>query len=203
MSVHQAQLFRQWSSEVSLVLHTGPHPTALQREELASRSIGIVEGEVASVVVEDDRLVGVALGDGRIVPAEAVVVGPRMIARSQVLTSLGLVAVEHPMGVGMQIPSDPMGATEIPGVWVAGNVTELNAQVVHAAGAGTFAGAAINADLIADDTRRAMEAMRAGTPLTAQSIGACRTGGRTGGRSVNGTTVHGPRSTRQWANSVP
>jgi thioredoxin reductase len=164
MSVHQAQLFRQWSPDVTLLLHTGPHPTALQRDELASRSIGVVDGEVVSVVIEDDRLVGVAHGDGRVIPADAVVVGPRMIARSAVLSSLGLVAVEHPMGVGTQIPSDPTGATEIPGVWVAGNVTELNAQVVHAAGAGTFAGAAINADLIADDTRRAMEAMRAGTP---------------------------------------
>ena len=139
-------------ADITLCVHTGPQPTALQREELTSRSIDVVEGEVASIVVEDDRLVGVALGDGRVVPADAVVVGPRMIARSGVLSALGLDAVEHPMGFGTQIPCDEMGATEIPGVWVAGNVADIRAQVVHAAGAGTFAGAAINADLIAEDT---------------------------------------------------
>ncbi len=65
------------------------------------------------------------------------------------------------MGIGTQIPCDELGATAVPGVWVAGNVADIRGQVVHAAGAGTLAGAAINADLIADDTRTAMEAMHA------------------------------------------
>ena len=46
-----------------------------------------------------------------------------------------------------------MGATAVPGVWVAGNVTDLRAQVIGSAAAGLIAGAAINADLIAEDTR--------------------------------------------------
>ena len=161
MGVHQAQLFRQWSSDITLCVHSGPNPTALQREELTSRAIDVVEGDVVSIVIDDDRVIGVELHGGTVVPADAIVVGPQMNARSAVLTSLGLDAVEHPMGFGTQIPCGPMGATEIPGVWVAGNVAEINAQVVHAAGAGTFAGAAINADLIAEDTRQAMDEMHA------------------------------------------
>jgi len=166
MGVHQAQLFRQWSAHITLSVHTGPKPTALQLEEFASRSIDVVEGEVASIVVDDDRLVGVSLGDGRVIPADAVVVGPRMIARSGVLSALGLDAVEHPMGMGTQIPCDELGATTVPGVWVAGNVADIRGQVVHAAAAGTWAGAAINADLIADDTRMAVEAMHAAHAVT-------------------------------------
>jgi thioredoxin reductase len=159
MGVHQAQLFRQWSSDITLCVHSGPEPTALQGEELTSRSIGVIEGDVVSIVVQDDRVVGVELDGGTVVPADAIVVGPRMTARSDVLAALGLHPVEHPMGFGTQIPCGPMGATEIAGVWVAGNVAEMNAQVIHAAGAGTFAGAAINADLIAEDTRQAMDAL--------------------------------------------
>ncbi|MGW3245019.1 hypothetical protein [Streptomyces sp. NPDC001070] len=60
------------------------------------------------------------------------------------------------------MPADPAGATAVPGVWVAGDVTGLFEQVVGAAAAGVRAGAAINADLIADETRRAVAARRAG-----------------------------------------
>ena len=45
------------------------------------------------------------------------------------LAGLGLRAVEHPSGVGEYVPADPTGRTDVPGVWVAGNVTDLTAQV--------------------------------------------------------------------------
>ncbi|MGW7595473.1 thioredoxin reductase, partial [Streptomyces rubiginosohelvolus] len=48
-----------------------------------------------------------------------------------------------------------------PGVWVAGNVTDLSAQVGAAAAAGATAAAHINADLIAEETRQAVAAARA------------------------------------------
>jgi hypothetical protein len=44
---------------------------------------------------------------------------------------------------------------------VAGNVTDLRAQVISSAAAGLNAAAALNADLIAEDTRRAVAARRA------------------------------------------
>jgi hypothetical protein len=42
-------------------------------------------------------------------------------------------------------------------VWVAGNVTDLLAQVFTAAAGGVAAAAAVNADLIDEDTRRTRE----------------------------------------------
>jgi thioredoxin reductase len=41
----------------------------------------------------------------------------------------------------------------VPGVWVAGNVADVGAQVMGAAAAGTLAGAAINMDLIETDLK--------------------------------------------------
>jgi thioredoxin reductase len=64
--------------------------------------------------------------------------------------------------IGSYVPADPTGATEVPGVWVAGNVASLMDQVVGAAAAGVRAGAAINADLIAEETRRAVATYREG-----------------------------------------
>jgi Thioredoxin reductase len=166
MTVHQALLFRQWSDDVTLFSHTMP-PTDEEAEQLAARGIRVVAGEVASLEVVEDRLVGVRLGDGTVVSREALAVSPRMAARAGFLAALGLRPAEHPAGVGEYIPSDATGRTDVPGVWVAGNVTDLAAQVGAAASAGAAAAAQINADLVAEETRRSVAAYR--DPFSAES----------------------------------
>lgn len=51
----------------------------------------------------------------------------------------------------------------MPGVWVAGNATDLTAQVGASAAAGALAGSHINADLATADTDAALTAARHGT----------------------------------------
>jgi thioredoxin reductase len=160
MSVHQALLFRQWSADVTYFAHTMPHPSDDEAEQLAARNVDVVYGEVDSVVVAEDRLAGVRLLDGAVVPREAVVVAPRMTARAGFLQELGLQPVDHPGGVGTYLPADPTGRTDVAGVWVAGNATDLSAQVGAAAAAGAMAAAHINADLVAEETRQAVAALR-------------------------------------------
>lgn len=58
----------------------------------------------------------------------------------------------------------PNGATSLPGVWVAGNVANPRAQVITAAGEGSAAAIAINADLVADDVRSAVTWFNQGFP---------------------------------------
>lgn len=170
MAVHQALLWRQWSDDVTLFLHHAPEPSDEEYEQLAARGVAVVDGEVSGLEVSGDRLTGVRLAGGRVVPRAAVVVQPRFTARSGVLTGLGLRATALEMGdhtVGTYIAADPAGATEVPGVWVAGNVANLMEQVIGAAGAGLKAAGAINADLVTEDTRRAVEARRA--PFSAEA----------------------------------
>jgi pyruvate/2-oxoglutarate dehydrogenase complex dihydrolipoamide dehydrogenase (E3) component len=64
------------------------------------------------------------------------------------------------MGVGEYIPCDATGQTDVPGVWVAGNVTDLAAQAGTAAASGATAAARINADLVAEETSLAVAARR-------------------------------------------
>jgi thioredoxin reductase len=52
---------------------------------------------------------------------------------------------------------DAGGRTTVPGVWAAGNATNPRAQVITAAGAGSAAAIAINADLVHDDVERALK----------------------------------------------
>jgi thioredoxin reductase len=164
LAVHQALLWRQWSADVVLFQHTAAAPTADEREQLAARGVRVVPGTVTGVETADGRLSGVRLADGTVVPRAALVGAPRFTARARVLGSLGLEPVEQEMHgavVGSAVPADWTGATAVPGVWVAGNVTTLTAQVVASAAAGLTAGGAINADLLAEDVRDAVAAARA------------------------------------------
>ena len=151
MSVHQALLFRQLSEDVTFLAHAAT-PDGEQAGQLAARGIPVVDGPVASLEIAGDRLVGVRMSDGTVIDCGAVVVSPRMVARAGFLDDLGLHPVQHPSGMGEHVPGDATGRTDVPGVWVAGNVTDLAAQVGTAASQGAFAGAQINADLVMEET---------------------------------------------------
>ena len=150
MSVHQALLWRQWSPDVTLFLHTAPEPDEGQARQLAARGVTVVNQKVTGV--GDD---GVRLADGMVVTRDALVVLTRLEA--VVVPALGLTTEEHPMGIGTFLAAeDPTGRTAVPGVWVAGNVADPMAQVITSAAAGLGAGAAINMDLVAEDVAGAV-----------------------------------------------
>ncbi|BFO19519.1 hypothetical protein SHKM778_59070 [Streptomyces sp. KM77-8] len=71
MSVHQALMVSQWSKDVTLFLHRVDEAELSDQDlrRLAAAGVGVVPGEVAELVVEDDRLTGVRLADGSTHPA--------------------------------------------------------------------------------------------------------------------------------------
>jgi thioredoxin reductase len=166
-SVHQALLFRQWSGDVTYVTHTVP-PDEEQAEQLAARGVRVVDGAAVALEGEPDRL-ALRLADGATLALQALVVAPRMVARAGFLAGLGLDTVPHPMGVGEHVPTDPSGRTSVPGVFAAGNVTDLSAQVGGAAAAAAWAAAQINGELVMEETSRAVEERRARGSVAAGS----------------------------------
>ena len=152
-SVEHAQLVRQWSDD--LIFFTNDHtPSGPEREQLQARGIRVVDGEVRRIVVEDDRLKGVVLADGRIVERDALFVRPSMRPRGEDLLQQLDCAVDS-QGFALV---DSSGATSTIGVWAAGNVANPRAQVITAAGEGSAAAIAINADLVREDVSDAMDA---------------------------------------------
>ncbi|MGW0927459.1 NAD(P)/FAD-dependent oxidoreductase [Streptomyces sp. NPDC002644] len=145
---HQAQLFRQLSEDVTLLSNTMPEPEDDTFARLAARGIHVVDGTVERLVDDEDgALRGVRMADGREIAADAVVVGPRFLARGDLYEQLGGTLTEHPLGTF--VAADRQGRTEIDGVWAAGNAADLAAMVTVASAAGLMAGAALNADLVA------------------------------------------------------
>jgi thioredoxin reductase len=155
MAMHAALLWGQWTTDLTLFRNDSFTPDEEQTRQLAARKVTVVPGAVTAVA--DD---GVHLADGSVVPRDYLVVQSRLEARAEMLASIGLKTADHPMGIGTHVPvEDPSGRTSVPGVWVAGNVTEPMAQVITSAGAGLTAGAMINADLVMAETADAVAAM--------------------------------------------
>jgi thioredoxin reductase len=155
-AVQHALLVRQWSPDVTLFPHTDTVGPA-QRELLTARGIRVVDGTVARLLVSNDQLQGVELAGGMVISRTAVFVRPRFVPNADLLTGLGC-AVD----AAGWVAHDPVGRTSVAGVWVAGNAADPRAQVISAAGQGSAAAIALNADLVDEDVKRALADPRAG-----------------------------------------
>jgi thioredoxin reductase len=150
-AVRYAQIVRQWAGDVVFFAPTGML-TPLQRSQLGARGIGVVEGAVARIVVEDDVLRGVEMDDGHVIVRGALFVPPVFVPNCDLLVGLGCDLDDHGW-----VATGPTGETSVPGVWVAGNVADPRAQVITAAGQGSAAAIAINADLVDEDVQNAVQ----------------------------------------------
>jgi thioredoxin reductase len=149
-SVQHALLIRQWSDDVIFFGHAYDLASA-ERAHLDARGIRVVRGEVARLQVEVDRLTGVELASGQVIARTAVFIRPRNVPHADgLLASLGCEVDEAGF-----VTVDGTGRTSAYGVWAAGNVVDPRAQVITAAGAGSAAAIAINADLVQEDLERA------------------------------------------------
>ncbi|MFJ1811952.1 MULTISPECIES: NAD(P)/FAD-dependent oxidoreductase [unclassified Streptomyces] len=162
MGVHQALMVSQWSKDVTFFLHTVAEAelTDEDRRRLAAAGVRVLPGEVAGLVVEDDRLTGVRLEDGRVHDRDVVFVAPRAVPRTDLLSRLGAEMSETPFGAYPVV--DGRGLTTVPGLWAAGNASGFAEQVVNAASRGYRAGAAINGELLMGDLDAAVAAAAAG-----------------------------------------
>lgn len=154
-SVHHALLFRQLTDD--LVYFTrGTDLDADTRARFAARGIRVVDDPVVRVESAAGAVTGVRLACGDVVARRVVAVATTMQARTDGLDGLGLPVEEIPHGMGRRLVTGPAGTTAVRGVWVAGNATDLTAQVGASAAAGALAGAHINADLATADTDAAV-----------------------------------------------
>jgi thioredoxin reductase len=158
-AVRYAQIVRQWSEDVVFFAPDGML-TETQRTELVARAVGVVEGHVSRILTTRDRLTGVEMDDGRVIPRHALFVPPRFVPNNDLLVTLAAELDENGW-----VRTDAGGATSVPGLWVAGNLANPRAQVITAAGEGSAAAIAMNAVLVDDDVHHAVRSFRSGAPV--------------------------------------
>jgi thioredoxin reductase len=163
-SVHHALLFRQLTED--LVYFTrGTDLDEDTRARFTARGIRVIDTPVAEVRSDGRGITGVLLTDGHVVSRRVLAVVTATMARTDGLDGLGLPMEELPGGMGRRFRTGMAGTTDVPGVWVAGNATDLTAQVGASAAAGALAGAHMNAHLATADTTAALTAAAGGASL--------------------------------------
>jgi thioredoxin reductase/SAM-dependent methyltransferase len=164
MAAHHGLLFRQLSDDVVMVVLDGIELPSADLERLAAIGVRFEYGTPAEVVTEGDRLVGLRLADGSVLEREAIVVASVPAVEASFLRSLAIEPTPVEMAgavLGEVLAVDAMGATGVPGVYAAGNVTDVSMTLMASAAHGNRVGALINAELAADDADRAVEERRA------------------------------------------
>ncbi|MFI6741958.1 NAD(P)/FAD-dependent oxidoreductase [Nonomuraea sp. NPDC050451] len=134
VSAHLAALMRRYSSSVTFCVN-GTEVGTAERQRLTAYGVRLVDARVARVSTSGEGWVAIELDNGETVTCEAVFVAPRPVPHDAILTTLG--AGKDP--VSGLVAVDPQGATNVPGLWAAGNVVNPRAQVIAAAGAGSTA----------------------------------------------------------------
>jgi thioredoxin reductase/SAM-dependent methyltransferase len=156
MGLHTAGLFRQLTARLTIVIHDHVGAERSQVDALRTAGVEIVHGQVTRIITDaDGHVAAVELADNGRIEAAAVAIVPRFKVRAEPFVSLGLRTAAYPTGLGDFVETDATGATTVPGVYAAGNLTDPSQQVAQAAANGSRVGAMISFSLADEDIRDA------------------------------------------------
>lgn len=117
-------------------------------ERLARKGIPVLAGEIKALVGDQRRLAALELHDGTTVAAEAFFVSTPARGRTDLALQLGVELA--PTGIHAQ-PRTQRGDTNVPGVWIAGDLRPMSQQVAVALGTGNIAALMIDQHLRRQD----------------------------------------------------
>ena len=144
-SIQQAKLVSEWGP-TTLYLNGGPEPDDASLAELTKRRVTIERTPVKALHGKGLRLSSIELGDGRLVAADALYVGPRTRLNSEIAQQLGCELDDAQPGPIVRTDADKM--TTVAGVYAAGDITRGAHTVTFAAADGVMAGLAVHRSLV-------------------------------------------------------
>jgi thioredoxin reductase (NADPH) len=110
-------------------------------ERLQGRSIPVLAGEIKRLIGDRQMLTGLELQDGTLLAAEAFFVSSPARGRTDLAEQLGVTIAKS--GTHAE-PQSQRGDTNVPGVWVAGDLRPITQQVAVATGTGNIAAVMID-----------------------------------------------------------
>lgn len=145
-TLHQAALMRRYSPDVTLHLN-GLDVPVNELEQLRDFGVKIRDETVERFLPVDDSQVRIEFSNNKSETYESVFVAPLATPHDALLRQLGC----HIEDGTNLVKVDGAGATSIPGVWAAGNVTNPRAQVVTSAGEAAVTAIAVTGWLLHQD----------------------------------------------------
>jgi thioredoxin reductase len=147
-SLERALLLRMWSAEVTILADGPIELDPEQLKGLAEAGIAVDERRVRALRGPGRALEEIVFADASTRPLDALLVPVTLHQRSLLAEQLGVeFSSAGPMG-SETIEVDPRSATNVPGVFAAGDVTTQMTSVASAIAAGSFAAAAVVHDLV-------------------------------------------------------
>ena len=144
MSLHQAKLVTDWGPTTLYLNGAELDPAAA--DDLQARGVRIEPARLVALHGENKRLSSVELADGRLDPVDALFVGPRIRANSDIADQLGCAMDDHPLG--QIIHTNEMKQTSVSGVFAAGDIARGAHSVTWASADGVMAGVALHRSLV-------------------------------------------------------
>ncbi|HET6829745.1 MAG TPA: NAD(P)/FAD-dependent oxidoreductase [Solirubrobacterales bacterium] len=148
---HRALLLRSWSEDVTL--YTNGHGAPEAAAGLEAAGVSIDDRPVLELSGEGDGLAAIRFRDGSERRCDALLVPVTLHQRSGLATRLGAPLAEPSPLTADAIAVDGLGATTVPGLYAAGDVTGRMPSVANAVGSGSIAATAIVQRLTATPAR--------------------------------------------------
>jgi thioredoxin reductase (NADPH) len=118
---------------------------------LREKNVPVLTGEIQRLIGEKRNLTGLELKDGTTLTAEAFFVSSEVRGRTDLAVQLG---VELATTGKHAQPKSQRGDTNVPGVWIAGDLRPMTQQVAVALGTGNIAAVMIDQSLRKQDVAR-------------------------------------------------
>lgn len=149
MALHQAELLRQWSADLTFFSAAAEPLEESARQRLEARGVVIEPEPVFSLHGAGQQLSEVELRDGRRVAVEALFTAGEPVPHEEFLAGYDLARSETPLGSFLAV--DQSGRTSHERIWAPGNLSSPSANVPMAISSGTMAGAMANMSLISEE----------------------------------------------------
>jgi thioredoxin reductase (NADPH) len=139
----------RYASHLRILATADPALSAPRSERLAQKGIAVIPGQIKRLIGEKRALSGVELQDGSTLQADAFFVSSPARGRTDLAQQLGVELAES----GNAKPASQRGDTNIPGVWIAGDLRPMTQQVAVAMGTGNIAAVMIDQHLRRQDVQ--------------------------------------------------
>jgi thioredoxin reductase len=143
MGFEMAKLINHWTKNLTLFTNGASQLSPEQMQKITSHGIEIVETEIQQIEHKEGYVKLVHFNDGTHLPVTAVYARPALKQKCEIMSQLGCEFTEQGL-----LKVDAMQRTSVHGVYAAGDNTTMMRSVALSVAGGSFAGAAINKEMI-------------------------------------------------------
>ena len=145
-----ALVLSRYTPRLRILATTDAAVSEHRAERLRQKGIAVIHNPIRRLIGEKRYLTGLELQDGSVLHAEAFFVSAPVRGRTDLAQQLGVEMA--PTGQHAQ-PASQRGDTNVPGVWIAGDLRPMTQQVAVAMGTGNIAAVMIDQHLRRGDVK--------------------------------------------------